>query len=491
MHWKRALLPAVALTLAFAPAAFAAKPSAGGATSTVNGFHTWNSDMVNMENITQDGNGVYVAVLDTGLVSNWSDYFPKARVRSDLGIGFDQSVNFNATADPCRVDGVEVGGVRTTTFIGSTSSSHGTHVTSTIIGYNYRSNTDAAQGYSIPAIQVRGIAPNATIIPVKVLTDYQLPSMPQCDDPDVAQGLKVNFGTDAMIAAGIDYVTSLAQGTLAGSRIVINMSLGGDVLSAIEKTALDNAIAAGVIVVAAAGNEGTLGMHFPGAYAPVISAGCVGWVDEWTDHPGDAAAGNVPVEASHRYRMFWLKNWFGDNAGQAGSGALDLAPPLYEDSGNVPDPTNARDIYVCDFSSRSLNADQDLDVLAPGSWVRGPFGGDPGFNHLPWWANGVGDLLGQISGNFFYVGGTSMATPHVASAAALLLEKDPTLTQSEIESILQDTALRLSAGSRQIWDFFDDDADNNFVPAFDTISWGSDAVGSGVLQLDAALNSLP
>src|SRR5215218_698679 len=94
MHWKRALLPAVALTLAFAPAAFAGKPTAGSTTSTVDGFHTWNSDMVNMENITEDGNGVYVAVLDTGLVANWSDYFSKERVRADLGIGFEQSVNF-------------------------------------------------------------------------------------------------------------------------------------------------------------------------------------------------------------------------------------------------------------------------------------------------------------------------------------------------------------------------------------------------------------
>lgn len=488
MNFRRALLSAAALTLVVAPAAFAGKPSAGSTTSTVNGFHTWNSDMVNMENITQDGDGVYVAVLDTGLVSNWSDYFPKARIAADLGTGFYQKVEFSSSPDdPCRVEGEEVGALRQTTFVGSISSSHGSHVTSTIIGYNYKSNTDAAQGYSLPAIQVRGIAPDVTIIPVKVLADYQLPKMPQCDDPDVAQGLKVNFGTDSMIAAGINYVTALAEGQLAGSRVVISMSLGGDELSEAEQQALDDAIAAGVIVVAAAGNEGTEGMHFPGAYAPVISAGCVGWVDEWTDHPGDAAAGNEPVEPANRYRMFWLKNWFGDDAGQADS----LVPPLYADSGDVPDPTSIEDIYVCDFSSRSLNEDQDLDVLAPGSWVRGPFGGDPGFNHLPWWAKGLGDIFGLNSGNFFYVGGTSMSTPHVSSAAALLLEKDDTLQQADIETILESTALPLPAGSRQIWDFFDDDADNAGVPDWDTISWGSDAVGSGVLQLDAALNSAP
>jgi hypothetical protein len=57
-----------------------------------------------------------------------------------------------------------------------------------------------------------------------------------------------------MIAAGLNYVTNLAK---AGFRpMVVNMSLGGSVLAAVEKAALDNAIANGVIVVAAAGNEG-------------------------------------------------------------------------------------------------------------------------------------------------------------------------------------------------------------------------------------------
>ena len=128
-------------------------------------------------------------------------------------------------------------------------------------------------------------------------------------------------------------------------------------------------------------------------------------------------------------------------------------------------------------------------MLAPGSWVRGPFPGDLNYSHLPWWSNGIGDLVGGNPGNFFYVGGTSMAAPHVTSAAALLLQKDPGLTQADVEAILTSAALPIPpSGSQLILD--------NTVVA--TMSWDRDcagtpcdAVGSGLLQVDAAINSIP
>ena len=223
-----------------------------------------------------------------------------------------------------------------------------------------------------------------------------------------------------MVAAGIDYVTSLATGRLAGSRIVINMSLGDTVKADVIEDAIDRAIAAGVIVVASAGNEGEDGMGWPGAYPQVISAGASGWTGEWLD---DGASGNEPANGV-RYRMFWLQD---TNGG--------LTPPLFADSGDVAEP-GTDDVYVTDFSSRE-KAGQELDVLAPGSWVRGPFAGFPGYNHLPFWSKGISDLIGSNPGNFFYVGGTSMAAPHVTAAAALLLEKNDSLTQAQVESILK------------------------------------------------------
>jgi subtilisin family serine protease len=428
-------------------------------TTTSGGYSTWDSDMINIENVSQTGAGVYVAVLDTGLVPFWQNYFPEDRVNTTLGTGFDQPVAFNVSKDdPCKL-GVTVGKLHQTTWVGSTGSTHGTHVASTILGYFYQSPQDTAAGFPLPPIIVRGIAPDVTIIPVKVLADYQVPATPNCPgNPQPAAS--VVFGTDEMVAAGIDYVTGLAE--QGYTPMVINMSLGGSELAPIEKTAIDNAIAAGVIVVAAAGNDGEAGMDYPGAYPPVISAGSAGWINEWLI-PGDGP----------RYRMWWLQ-YTGAN--------------MFPGSGDVVDPTSPNDVYVSDFSSRAL-AGQQLDVLAPGSWVRGPFPGDPGFSHLPWWANGQSALIGANPGNFYYVGGTSMATPHVASVAALMLEKDPSLTQGDIETIMKATALAIpDNGSRNIWD--------NTVAA--TITWNTncpsgpcDPVGAGLLQADVAINTVP
>lgn len=424
--------------------------------TTTGTYSTWDADMINIENVSQTGKGVYVAVLDTGLVPNWRDYFPTDRIATNLGTGFDQSVTFKAhSPNGCEFD-VLKGVLRQTTWVGSTTSTHGTHVTSTIIGFNYQSPTDAAAGYAIPPIYVRGIAPDVTIIPVKVLADYTLPAMPQC--PEATASQRVNFGTDEMVAAGIRYATSLAK---KGYRpMVVNMSLGGSGLAQVEKDAIDDAVANGVVLVAAAGNEGEAGMGYPGAYAPIISAGSVGWTKEWLK----------PTDGQPFYRMWWLQY---------------PTAPILPGSGDVAEGNNViNDTYVSDFSSRALPG-QQLDVLAPGSWVRGPLPGTPGYRHMPWWAKGGGPS------NFFYVGGTSMATPHVSGVSALLLEKNPALTATNIQSILTSTALALpSVDSKTVYDLN--------TGKFQTISWDTkcgtnnvtcDPVGAGLVQADAAVGA--
>ncbi len=427
-----------------------------GLASTAGGYSTYDADQVNAEDVSQTGNGVYVAVLDTGLVPNYADYFPSARVDTSLGTGFNQAVHMSVADNPCDLT-AEVGPLTESTWVGSTGSSHGTHVASTILGYFYDAPADAAVA-DLPPIVVRGLAPDVTVIPVKVLTDYTIPARPNCPTGALPSE-KVVFGTSAMVAAGIDYVTRLAQ---SGYRpMVINMSLGGPALEPVEKAAIDRAIAAGVVIVASAGNSGEAGMGYPGAYAPVISVGATGWTKEW-DNPA--------VGGADFYRLWWLKNTHGDL-------------PLPAGSGEIAEPTSAASVYVADFSSRELTG-QELDVLAPGAWVRGPFPGTPGYRHQPWWSKGLSGI-----GNFFYVGGTSMAAPHVTSAAALLLEKKASLRQADVHSLLTSTAVAIpSRGSVSVMDI------SPSVGVY-TKSWDTrcgdlgrcDPVGSGLIQVDKAL----
>ena len=201
-------------------------------------------------------------------------------------------------------------------------------------------------------------------------------------------------------------------------------------------------------------------MGFPGAYPPVISVAAAGWNNEFVDPALDF------------YRMYWLKN--GD----------EFAPPLFVGGGEVPEPTPTTGaaffdggVYIVSFSSRELAA-QELDVTAPGVFIRGPFAGFPGYSHLPWWAKGIGDLVSVGNpGNFYYVSGTSMSSPHVAGVAALMVQKDPSLTQAQVESILKSTALPIPPGFG-----------GNFEVGLQV--WGIDATGSGLVQADAAIGAI-
>jgi subtilisin family serine protease len=353
-------------------------------TDFANGINTWDLDAINVTDfgkgrqVAFDGTGVYVAVVDTGLLDSWRQYFPQERIASQYGIAFAGG-------------GGEVGAVSSQPNKWEhDQNSHGTHVTSTILGY------------SLGGAAINGVAPMATVIPVKVLNQN-------------------GSGWSSVVARGIVYVADLkASGALGTSPVVINMSLGGPSLDPMEKAAVDYAVSNGVLVVAAAGNEGDAGMGYPGAYAPVISVAASGWVGEWTG-------------------------------------------PSWWRTKDVADPTVATDFYITDFSSRE-KAGQDLDVAAPGSWVVGPYQVNSG----------------QTS--YYYLGGTSMASPHVAGIVALMAQKFPALPQAQAEALLESAAIPLPAGCRNVHD------SSGAIVEF---CWGNDASGAGLITADAALAATP
>jgi hypothetical protein len=426
---------------------------------TLESRSTWNSDMVNKEQVTETGNGVYIAVLDTGLAPNWRDFFPKDRIATKLGKGFYQPIH----VDPRTGLLVVQENIVESTWKGSSEDTHGTMVASVILGYNYDAPTDDYEltfppsSYPLPPIHVEGIAPDATVIPIKVETTYHLPPY---TGPGTMYPYGYTTGTDLAIAAGIRYATDLK---LKGySPMIISMSLGGPA-STILEDAIDYAIDNGVIVVASAGNEGSAGMGYPGAYSQVISVGACGWQYEWL-HPTEEGV----------YRLWWLQD--------TTYGYVD-----------VSDPTSASEVYITYWSSREL-AGQELDVVAPGSWIRGPFTWSQGYNHIPWWAKGEPPWT-HIEGiskskNFWYVGGTSFSAPTVSAIVALMLEKNPDLTQNQVETILKSTALTIPPGSMTVFDLYDWTT-GAFYPDDYTYTWGSDATGYGLVQADSALTNTP
>jgi len=347
--------------------------------------------------ISYDGAGIYVAILDVGLMTTWRAYFPEERIATEFARSFGGGgiAGINVSTQPNKWE--------------HSTNPHGLHVTSGVIGYRYQ----ATPPYTVPfPREVNGVAPMATVIPVKVLNQN-------------------GYGWSSVITAGVLYIADLkASGALGSAPVVINMSLGGGNPDVVERAAIDYALSQGVIIVASAGNNGDWGMGYPGAYEPVISVGATGFAQQWT--------------ACDAFGQTWgVREWWW---------ACD-----------VPEPTNPDDFFVPAWSSRAL-AGQDLDVLAPGQWVRGPWQWDSHFV-----------LYG-------YSYGTSFASPRVAGIVALMAQKYPALSASEAESILETSAIPMPPGSRTfLW----------LPGATVTHSWGANATGHGLATADAALAATP
>jgi len=122
---------------------------------------------------------------------------------------------------------------------------HGTHVAGTVAA---RANN---------SIGIAGVAPDATLAVFKAMD-------------------ATGQGSDVDIAAGIRWLRT--QGV-----DVINMSFGDPQSSSLLSRELTAATAAGIVLVAAAGNEGDATVNFPAAHRDVIS---VSAVDAWGTRAG-------------------------------------------------------------------------------------------------------------------------------------------------------------------------------------------------------------
>jgi serine protease len=140
---------------------------------------------------------------------------------------------------------------------------HGSHVAGII----------AAQPTQIDSTQyMQGIAWGAEIMPLRVL------------------GL--NGGTSYDLIQALRYAAGLNNdsGQLPDKPAdIINLSLGGSQFSVAEQATVSDVIESGVIIVAAAGNQGEEKVNYPAAYKDVIAVGAIDKFDNVTPYSNSGA----------------------------------------------------------------------------------------------------------------------------------------------------------------------------------------------------------
>lgn len=184
---------------------------------------------------------IIVAILDTGVDFNHLDLKNNmVGMRNFLGLGGPPWNNASYAMD---------------------LNGHGTHVTGIVCAED---NT----------IGVRGVAPDAKFWAMKVMNDIGINK----DDP---------IGDPADMAAAITWIVNNAPPSNATHGVdIISMSLGSEGYDAGVEAAIQNAVGAGIIVVAAAGNNQTTPspMLYPAALENVYAVGAVTILNHLTSY---------------------------------------------------------------------------------------------------------------------------------------------------------------------------------------------------------------
>jgi serine protease AprX len=293
------------------------------------------------QNLGVDGSGVGVAIIDSG-ITPWHDDL------SDAGTG-QRIVRF--------VDFVE--GITTP----HDDYGHGTHVAGIIAGNGL--DSDGARA---------GVAPGAQLVVLKVLDE-------------------TGRGYISDVIAAIDY--AIAERGALNIR-VINLSVASGVYESYTSDPLtlaaERAVRAGIVVVAAAGNNGR-------------TAGGL------TQYGGVTSPGNAP----------WVLT-VGASSHMGTAARADDTIALFTSRGPTAVDYRAKpDLVAPGVGIESLSTpDSTLYSSNPGSLLGG--------------TRPVPDLP------YLSLSGTSMAAPVVSGTVALMLQANPALTPNAVKAILQYTA---------------------------------------------------
>jgi serine protease len=375
---------------------------------------------------TTSQNDVTVCIIDSGYYEAHED-LPKMSAGNITG----------------NVTGTDVGGTGTWS---QDSCGHGTHVAGTIAALNNAKGVLGVSGSDTLRLHI----------------------------------VKVFNGSDCKWTYASNLVSALnvcRNNVPASQRLVVSMSLGGTFSSTTENNAFQSAYDAGVLSVAAAGNDGNTRKSYPASYSSVISVAAVDQNGVHADFSQrnsevELSAPGVGVLSTTPFKAAALtvggNSYIGANID--GSARTDASGTFVD--GGLCGTTGAwsGQIVLCERGTYSF-AEKVANVNSGGGLgaviynnVPGGFAGTlNGTSTIPAISISQEDgqaargSLGQTAslqntagtGNGYeYYDGTSMATPHVSGVAALVWSQNPAWSNVQIRDALQKTAKDLGAAGR-------------------------------------------